>query len=444
MTDLISYLIKSSAGISIFYISYWLLLKRSHYFTLSRMLLLTGLIYVMVLPFIKINLQLTTNVYPTIFLDEIVIGDSGIRNSSSQFFTVDLLKYIYFAGLVFFLFRIVYGLIKIFVLAGKSRIIRYGRKFLVICSKEITPFSFVNMIFINELDFNAREIDKIIEHEEVHVKQLHSIDVFFAELATAVHWFNPIIWLYSKSLKEVHEFLADEQLLKNGTSTISYQKLLLTQVFGVSINHLTNNFNQTILKRRFFMMKKIKSKKSRGFRVLAVLVFTVMATGFTLLSTMVNSGESHNLTGIIATALPSDSKANILNYFSESSEELKNNNIHADDTAVYSVVKHKPEYPGGNKALYTFLAENISYPEKAQQEGIEGTVYVEFIVEKDGSLSNIGVLRGFNDQCDAEAVRVVKTLPVWKPGRGEDNKPLRVKYALPVKFLLSDGEKEKE
>lgn len=444
MSELIPYLVKSSVGISLVYLLYWLLLSRENYFLLSRFLLVTGLVYTSILPLININVTLPHQASYRVVLDELVVGGGNINEASKSWFSAStLILIIYFSGLCFFLSRLIYGLVRILLLIRRNGVrMISGRKF-VLTSEQITPFSFFDMIFMQEEDFKMKDAEKIIEHEETHIRQFHTFDIFLAEIISVLQWFNPVVWVYRKTIKEIHEFLADEKLLKNGTSPLNYQKLLLTQVFGVSINHLTNNFNQTILKRRFLMMKKIKSKKSGGFRILIVLVFTLMAASLTLLSSVVVSGEGNTYSDQATEQMISDADV-FTNISPELLSELSENNYFADDTAIYSVVKQKPEYPGGAKALYTYLGKNIKYPEKAQKDGVEGTVYVEFIIEKDGSLSDVGVLRGFDKECDAEAVRVVKSLPDWKPGRGEDNQPLRVIMSLPIKFLLSDGKEEKE
>lgn len=102
---------------------------------------------------------------------------------------------------------------------------------------------------------------------------------------------------------------------------------------------------------------------------------------------------------------------------------------------VFDVVEQMPEYPGGQDKFYTYLKDNITYPENAIKEKIEGIVYVQFVVEKDGSISNVKVLRGIGSGCDEEAVRIVKSMPNWSPGI-QKGKPVRVRYNLPIKFSL--------
>ncbi len=109
---------------------------------------------------------------------------------------------------------------------------------------------------------------------------------------------------------------------------------------------------------------------------------------------------------------------------------------------VFTVVEVMPKYPGGKEAMYKFLGENIKYPQKAREEGISGTVYVQFVVEKDGHTTGFKILRGAEESLDNEALRVLKTMPKWEPGT-QRGKPVRVQYNLPIKFKL-DYEKEAE
>lgn len=111
------------------------------------------------------------------------------------------------------------------------------------------------------------------------------------------------------------------------------------------------------------------------------------------------------------------------------------------DDAVFSIVEEMPEYSGGQQALFTYLGKNLSYPESAIDAGISGTVYVQFVVDTDGSIKDANVVRGIGEACDDEALRVVNSMPTWKPGK-QRGKNVKVSYILPVKFSLgNDGPK---
>ena len=102
---------------------------------------------------------------------------------------------------------------------------------------------------------------------------------------------------------------------------------------------------------------------------------------------------------------------------------------------TYVVVEQMPAFPGGDAALMKYLSENIKYPEAAEKAGEQGRVVVNFIVEKDGAISNVNVVRSVTPTLDAEAVRVIKAMPKWVPGK-QDGQSVRVKYNVPVSFKL--------
>jgi periplasmic protein TonB len=116
-------------------------------------------------------------------------------------------------------------------------------------------------------------------------------------------------------------------------------------------------------------------------------------------------------------------------------------NTHTDSLRnqekTYDFLEQMPEYPGGNKALYEFLATNLQYPAEAVENNIEGTVYVKFFVDENGKVSSPVVLRGIGSGCDEEAIRIINLMPQWKPGV-ENGKPAAVWYTIPVKFTITD------
>jgi protein TonB len=108
----------------------------------------------------------------------------------------------------------------------------------------------------------------------------------------------------------------------------------------------------------------------------------------------------------------------------------------AEGNQIFTIVEQQPEFPGGESALLKYLGDHIKYPAFAQENGIQGRVTLSFTVEKDGSIANIEVMRSPADELSKEAVRVVSTMPKWKPGK-QRGKPVRVKYVLPVVFRLN-------
>lgn len=106
-----------------------------------------------------------------------------------------------------------------------------------------------------------------------------------------------------------------------------------------------------------------------------------------------------------------------------------------EEAPVFFIVEEMPEFPGGDAALRAFIAQSVKYPVVAQENGIQGKVYVNFVVGKDGSISNAKIARGVDPALDKEALRVVNSLPKWKPGK-QGGKPVRVSYTVPINFVL--------
>ncbi len=115
--------------------------------------------------------------------------------------------------------------------------------------------------------------------------------------------------------------------------------------------------------------------------------------------------------------------------------EVADEEIEEEEALIFSVVESMPQFPGGDAALLTYLSDNMNYPRMALESGIQGKVFVTFVVEKDGFITDVKVLRGIGGGCDEEAIRVVKSMPQWIPGR-QRNMPVRVQFNLPIRFIL--------
>jgi beta-lactamase regulating signal transducer with metallopeptidase domain len=150
-------------------------------------------------------------------------------------------------------------LAQLLLLVRKYGVTRSEGLRLVLIHREYSPFSFFNLIFINTKDYQPGQLREIIEHEKVHIRQRHTLDLFLLEFMTILQWFNPFIWMYRHSVKGIHEFLADEGVLLAGHGISEYQQRLLNQAMGIQLNDMTNTFNHSLLKRRFIMMTKKRS-----------------------------------------------------------------------------------------------------------------------------------------------------------------------------------------
>jgi TonB family protein len=424
MNNLFIYLAQSGLNLTLMYAIFWLSLRNAPFFRFNRIYLLGAIVLSVFLPLInlKIHVQSSESGY-VYLLNAIVITPGEMAGSVYEKLSFsNVLWIIYFSGAGFFLFRFILQLLRLGLMIVEFGMIKKNGLNIIITNYENSAFSFFHFIFLGTNNNSQHQIDKIIAHERVHIQQFHSLDIILLELLTIIQWCNPFIWLYRQTIKSLHEFLADEGVLAQGMNKSDYQKLLFNQTFEVQFYNLTNNFNHSLIKRRFIMMSKVKKNKQLALKVVLILPVSISILLFLSISfTPQIIAQDAGKTGVTKREI---------NKADQPQEE-----------DVFTVVEKMPEYPGGDDARVKFMVENIKYPEEARKNGVQGTVYVTFIVEKDGKVSNIKIIRGIGGGCDEEAVRVISLMPSWKPGF-QRGKPVRVQFNMPVKFALDNGEKK--
>jgi bla regulator protein blaR1 len=263
------YLIKVSAVIAIFYICYKLFLQRDTFFETNRWFLFLGLITSFLMPLIVIPKYIE---YIPTNLDNLII-DSQItaENIQKPFNILDYLPIIYVAGFIFFLGRFLIQLTSLASVILKHKSSKKGRYVFIETNDNVSPFSFFKYIVYNPTHFNRTELEQIIIHEKVHANQQHSIDILLGQLSCIMLWFNPIIWFYNKDLKHNLEFIADKNALNTQDCKKDYQYTLLKTSM---LNHqsvLTNNFYNSLIKKRIVMLHKSKSRKINLLKYAIVL-----------------------------------------------------------------------------------------------------------------------------------------------------------------------------
>ncbi len=424
MNNLIFYLLQSGISISLLYGVYWLFLRKDTFFVINRLFLVTAVVFSLVFPLLNIRIPVnaTDNNY-LVMLDAITITADGLGNTVQQNFdTFQVLGIIYLTGVSIFFIKFLIQVGQLLLLVRKYGVSKEQGLNIVFVDRNYAPFSFFNLIFINRRDLSETNIREIITHEQVHIRQRHSIDLMILEIMTIVQWFNPVIWFYRHSLKTIHEYLADEGVLLKGFDAINYQKLLLAQSTGIQVNDLTNNFNHSLIKKRILMMTKLKSGSWARLKVLLVTpVAFVMALAFI---------------GVACENQHVQVEKPVPNV-----EKQSNQHDHQSDTPIFTVVEEMPTFPGGTKALIEYIRQNVKYSEEARKTGKQGTVFVTFVIEKNGNVTNVKVLRGVDKSLDEVAVKAIENMPAWKPGM-QQGEPVRVQFNVPVRFTLGqDHEK---
>jgi TonB family protein len=422
------YLLQVNVGLILFYALYKLVCTRDTFFRSRRFILIVSLVLPFILPFIDVRewlesrdrmIMLTHFDYSAV-LPEIVVGSEAAETGNRVFVLSEWIGYLYLAGVLVLLVRLA---VQAFSLS--RLILRMPEKEIngvrVKCLNDPSgPFSFFRWIFMNPAAVKEDEINEILTHEMAHVKQHHSVDVLLAEMVSICCWMNPFAWLLKREVRLNLEFLADRKVMEAGFATKSYQYHLL----GLAYNHkygLSNNFNFSHLKQRIIMMNK---KKSNGAGHIKYALFVLPA--FALL-------VAGNISCSQDASQTEDAKEEVVAPVSPEAKEAP-----ADSTAkeeVFMVAEQMPEYPGGMKEMLKFLQENVKYPENAMKNNVQGRVIVQFVVEKDGTPTEFKVLRSVDPDLDAEALRVMKAMPKWKPGM-QKGQVVRVKFTVPVSFKL--------
>lgn len=426
MEYFVSYLMPSVVSILLLYLVFAIFLRGGTHFRVNRIFLAGTALFSLILPFIPSDIPAVSgDPVNSFLLETVTVTNTGMRNtiqSNPGFLNVVLTLYL--AGAGFFALRFLFRISQMVRLILKGKIIRREELKIVVVPEHYTPFSFLGFVFLPSGMLCNDNLPKVLMHESVHVRQQHSLDILLLEILTIVQWFNPVAWILGRSLRAVHEYLADRRVVAGDTGDFTYQTLLISQTAGFSINNLASNFNHSILKKRIIMMTKERSGKFSGWK--AIISVPVMAWLILAFSSPVKSG-SVSFAG-------NNTPEPAISVLSDGNDTLSKK----ED---YEQLKTYPEFPGGTEALMGYMKSNIKYPEDAKKDKIQGKVFVSFLVDKQGRITKVELKRGVSPSLDQEALRVVTAMPAWKPGISKEGKPMNVMMVLPIQFSL---EKEKK
>ncbi|MCF8452531.1 MAG: TonB family protein [Pedobacter sp.] len=565
--NILNYLLQTNLYLILFMGFYTLVLKNETFFRQNRIYLNTSTLLSFIIPFINSNWfqelfitqKLRETIVPTRMIYEtvVVVADEGTSNWAIG----DLILWVYTAVMAILFLRF---LVRLVLLNSKLK------------PKKGAAYSFFNTMVV---DRELPESGIIIDHEKVHMREWHSADVLFIELTSIINWFNPVVYLYKKEIRHIHEFIADEEAASGTLSKSDYALLLFSNTLGVQPDQLSNNFfNNSLLKRRIIMLNKNKSRRTGlwkyGFSAplfALMLIFSAASvanenteliagaeklispsiankfipavtipadktldkksslknktkeiksstkstqedfsklfkhltrnmrypasarqekiTGYEVVYFKIQNGKISNIK--IAKGLQNDIDNEVLrtfDLFKETVEAedndyalaiafhltgIENNSLTLPSTGKnyfigsisvtalgisqareikgfplevikdFASVDVLPEFPGGMKGWGEYLQSALKYPEEAKKNKITGRVILSFTVLKNGSITDIKVLRGIGAGADEEAIRVVKESPKWKPGilKGE---PVNVAYTMPIFFQLASNAPEEK
>ena len=442
------YILKSSLCLAAFYLFYRLLLSRETLHRFNRMALLGVLLLSAVVPLIEVSTEQPTGVgQGMLTLEEWLILSEAMPEVSST--PVEearavwplVLLAVYGVGVLFFLGRNLLSLIRLGQLLRGTRredIHRYvadaPRMLLFVHERGIAPFSWMRCIVIARKDLEE-DGRPILLHELAHIRCGHSWDLLLADLCCFVQWFNPAAWLLKQELQAVHEYEADEAVLRAGVNAREYQLLLIKKAVGTRLYSMANSLNHSKLKKRITMMQRRKSNPWARAKLLYVLPLAAVAVAAFARPEV--SGVSNELSAAKVTDLAEIVKEKTVE--SVPQDTVKADGLQGKNSTVYDMVEQAPAFPGGPQAMMQFIKDNLKYPQIAKENGIQGRVILQFVVDETGKVTDPKVIRSIDPSLDTEAIRLVLSMPRWIPGM-QDGKAVAVRYTIPVIFKLETAE----
>ena len=552
------YILKSSLCLALFYLFYRLLLSKETFHRFNRLALLGVLALSGTIPFVKITIQNPTEA--GILFDELMQIPEAMspeasvslpmEEVSAPFPWMALVLLVYGLGIVFFWGRHLWSFGRMCRVLRNSRREKMEEGITLFVHKEkVAPFSWMNIIVLSEEDMQESG-ETILTHERAHIKNRHSCDLLLAEVCVFFQWFNPAAWLLKQELQTIHEYEADEWVIKNGIDAKTYQLLIIKKAVGTRLYSIANSFNHSSLKKRITMMIKKKSNPWARLKYLYVLpLATVAVAAFARPEVSnefneISSVKVNDLTSIVRTNevkgvedslnekfilngqvmkypakkplvgasvvirgttigttsdadgkfqlsvnkgdvvvvsfvglqtqfVPVEGNSNLVVWMRDDVQKMEEMVVYAPDSSeaeneergpvvfdmpiekiekdaasenegtVYSTVEQMPMFPGGMQAAMEFLGKNMKYPVAAQKAKIEGRVIVQFVVDKDGSITKAQVVNSVSPELDAEAIRVVNLMPKWNPGK-QRGQEVPVMFTMPITFRLQTPQPKAE
>ncbi len=430
---MLTYLLKSTILLALLYGSFALLLSRETFHRFNRLALLSVLVASLVLPAVQLSLNmpaflnslLTADSPATITIGEGTATIAGEGSPASEhpvpaLTWMSVVKAVYLIGVLASFLVFAVQLLRFWreTKSGLRTKDEQGNT-VIIRGGDFAPYSFFHYIIISAADYE-RLREPILAHEQAHIRLGHSWDLMILQLVTIVQWFNPFVYLLGRDLKAVHEYEADSAVLQLGIDAKTYQLLLVTKAVAGRLQTIGNNLSHHSLKKRITMMHKKNS--NRWLMTKGVILPILMAVAVVAFAKP--KAEA-------VPPIPGEETTLSLDY----NDIIATAPVNDDKDKIYDTVEVLPEFPGGVEAMYKWLAEHLKYPAEAAKKKVQGRVFVQFVVEKDGTITQAEVKRSPNDLLSEEALRVVKLMPKWTPGK-VGGKPVRSVFNLPVIFRL--------
>lgn len=484
MNVFVNYFLEANIGLIFFYTIYWLFLRKENQFSFKRSFLLSSLLASLLFPLLSIGevapfVPRLSHAVPVTWLPEMVVYGNGTTQAIGSHevnFGWTWIYYLY-AGIAIILLALFFiRIASLISLFKKSQHYTWKRYTIAESDKVKGIFSFFSVIFFNpKQQLGDDDKEEILRHEEVHIQRLHSLDTMLVQLIGIAFWFNPIVKFYKKSLVQLHEFEADARSVEDH-DVDRYCHLLAKVALQNNGYVLANHFTNSFTLKRITMMRTIRTK-IKNWKVIALaatlpIFLLAVACQDQIVSEIIDStitqvAEFPPEVKMDVTKWEAKQPGGKYNYVEGSTEEIREKistyttyailNTYPypdrgvtglllkdiskydlkDNKEVFTVVEDPARPKEGIQKYQEQLSAQIQYPEEAKKKGIEGRVYVEFVVEKDGTITNAHVQQGEDESLNKEALRVVSLSPAWNPS-SQRGKAVKQRMVLPITFSLGN------
>ncbi len=483
------YTAKVAAALLVFYLFYRFLLKKETFHRFNRVVLVGTAVLSFLLPICIITIHKPMEVEASVVeaavslteLPEVEIAP--VAEPSAPWWQTALMI-LFWAGAAFVLVRVAVSILCI------ARIVRRGDQVLdedgsrvIVTERDIDPFSWMRYIVLSRKDWEGDHAP-ILAHEQAHIAYGHSVELLLVDILSALQWFNPAIWMLRADLQELHEYEADDAVLRGGANLKEYQYLLIRKAVSRSGYSVANSFNHSILKNRITMMSKSKSSLARGLRVLYLLPLICLGLGLQARTVYVptdkDSKNSQNPLIILRQAWGEEKEITKAEYDALSQSRINSIEMLKDDAAFKKygdkaahgvivvtlkapmemeeivVVRYReveeepiafrlipdqmPRFQGGDLNEFSkWLCQRIYTPEDCNHSG---TMRVSFEVLADGTVGDVQVLESVCPELDAIVTATIRKSPKWEPGTTRDGKPIATNLKIPIVFLVRNTAKK--
>ncbi len=425
LPNFLAYSLESSIILIIFYLFYYAFLAQESTFRFNRYYLLfapfaAAILPVLSLPAISFLETAQINTTYNVLLPAIEIYPVITKHVAFPSMMMWIVLGVYSIGLTISAYGFIRQIYSLQKLKTHNELENWEGNKVILTNGLYPTFSFLRTIYYDDQTRLPQE-DKsmVLLHESIHIKEYHSVDIIISQLLCTIFWFNPLFRLFLSAIRLNHEYIVDARVLATaGISAQAYKKSLATSAIFSPYLNIGTFFNKSQILTRMKMMNQTP-KSIKSIKIMALSIITSCLV-------FVFSCEN-NETGLSSTEnvpMTDQEAAGASNDKTKTSDEL------------FTVVDEQPTFQGGGNATFMeYVSKNIHFPEELLEKNIEGRVYLQFVIEKDGALSNVEVLRGLDPSADEVAKRAIQDSPKWTPGK-QNGKPVRVRMVMPISFSL--------